>query len=824
MSTTNTILSTLTNSTTTLNVLQSNPLQTKNNFYSLSIPSYIDAYVNTTDDINEIIHNLTTPTSILSLPSQNNLNTSLSNITVNVGLALNKNSFNITNNYIYYQYIGKIDIIQIACGLNHAIFLENTGKVLGCGLNTSFQLGMPQSSFSSYSSNIIPVYIPSLSNIQCSQVACGENHSLFLTSGNVLACGLNTSGQLGQNNITSPITTPAYVYANTNLNILNNIIQIACGQNHSMFLTSNNFVLGCGMNNAGQLGNGTTTNQQIPVNTLYNAATAISNIAKIACGAEHNIFLTLTNSIVACGKNVNGQLGIGNTTTTQLVFAQNISSYIINSATSNTIDINDIACGAEHSILLLQNNTAVSCGTNANNRITPSMATTSIISSFTNVLNLTNITDIAAGANHSIYTVNNNQINLYGLNTSGQLNNSNVISTNIINNLNIRDIFSGPTANYNLVTLDENRPGTIIGWGANPFGQLGTSTLSSYYLNYSNGISQYNTYLFNKINNIQPYSGFQIYSNPTNIYNSNVNIVSSQYNNLITNNTSNVILNGYNYRYMSGLLNQNNMIYNSFDNNPIANVISIAVGLSHTVVLTSSRLAFSCGNNNVGQLGTNDFIRKYKLTQMTGNNNANTNITSIACGAYHTILLSTDNITFFNIYGCGLNASGQLGINNTENQNQLIRLTLTFTLPNIVINNITYVDTISTISCGANHTAFLSRISGNVYTFGDNSLGQLGIGNQINNRIVAPTQITSLPIYADANNGTGITKVVCGKNHTILLNIYGTVLTTGANNNNQLGYITTTNIFTPQPITFHQNVLDIYSTHFLDKTYLRVNI
>jgi alpha-tubulin suppressor-like RCC1 family protein len=79
---------------------------------------------------------------------------------------------------------------------------------------------------------------------------------------------------------------------------------IAGGSSHSLILLSDGTLLSCGFNNSGQLGDGTTTNQLLPVQIK----TAVQNIS---AGQYHSLILMADGTLFACGSNSNGQLGDG---------------------------------------------------------------------------------------------------------------------------------------------------------------------------------------------------------------------------------------------------------------------------------------------------------------------------------------------------------------------------------------------------------------------------------------------------------------------------------------------------------------------------------
>ena len=111
----------------------------------------------------------------------------------------------------------------------------------------------------------------------------------------------------------------------------------------------------------------------------------------------------------------------------------------------------------------------------------------------------------------------------------------------------------------------------------------------------------------------------------------------------------------------------------------------------------------------------------------------------------------------------GNNKQGELGINSIIQQH----------LPMEISGN---HDNIIAVSCGGEHTAILNN-DGTVFTFGSNIQGQLGINSIIEQHL--PMEISG--------NHTDIIAVSCGELHTAILKSNGTVLTFGRHNEGQLG-------------------------------------
>lgn len=101
---------------------------------------------------------------------------------------------------------------------------------MACGSNSHGQLGNGSKSNCPSFSTVIA------EDVKFAQVACGQNHTLFLdVEGIVYACGSNDSGQLGINGISSLAIPAAIATATVRGKLVDDFkaISISCGLEHS---------------------------------------------------------------------------------------------------------------------------------------------------------------------------------------------------------------------------------------------------------------------------------------------------------------------------------------------------------------------------------------------------------------------------------------------------------------------------------------------------------------------------------------------------------------------------------------------------------------
>uniref|UniRef100_A0A8C1E1L1 HECT domain-containing protein n=1 Tax=Cyprinus carpio carpio TaxID=630221 RepID=A0A8C1E1L1_CYPCA len=142
-----------------------------------------------------------------------------------------------------------------------------------------------------------------LENRQVIQIACGDHHSVALTNdGQVFVWGENSHGQLGLRKDHPGSPSAQHVQSLSGVPLA----QISAGGDHSFVLSLSGVVFGWGKNSAGQLGLGDTTDRHVP--TVVNSLNRKKTVS-ISCGGEHTATLSKGGTVFTFGSGGSGQLG-----------------------------------------------------------------------------------------------------------------------------------------------------------------------------------------------------------------------------------------------------------------------------------------------------------------------------------------------------------------------------------------------------------------------------------------------------------------------------------------------------------------------------------
>ncbi len=194
---------------------------------------------------------------------------------------------------------------QVSCGGDQMMAVKTDGTLWVCGDNTWGQLGT--NNVTSYSS---PVQVGALTD--WAMVACGAFHAIAIkTDGTLWAWGRNSRGELGKGD-TSPRSSPVQVGALTNwAAVAVNGSSLSGTGECSFALKTDGTLWAFGLNSSGQLGLNDVTNRSSPTQLG-----ALTTWQKISSGGATGTSAAIKTdgTLWVWGTNTNGELGQGDTT------------------------------------------------------------------------------------------------------------------------------------------------------------------------------------------------------------------------------------------------------------------------------------------------------------------------------------------------------------------------------------------------------------------------------------------------------------------------------------------------------------------------------
>ncbi len=195
--------------------------------------------------------------------------------------------------YVPIQVLGISEVTAIAAGITSTVVLKSDGTVWSWGLTHRFDPTAEVVRFAP------PTQAAGLAGIRA--IAAGTYHGVALKSdGTVWSWGVNAAcGILGNGTNWLLRRTPVRATG------LERVIAIAAGYGHSVALKNDGTVWTWGYNAEGQLGIGTTTDSNIPVQVP-----GITGVIRIAAAAN-TVALKSDGTVWVWGYNADGQLGNG---------------------------------------------------------------------------------------------------------------------------------------------------------------------------------------------------------------------------------------------------------------------------------------------------------------------------------------------------------------------------------------------------------------------------------------------------------------------------------------------------------------------------------
>jgi alpha-tubulin suppressor-like RCC1 family protein len=356
---------------------------------------------------------------------------------------------------------GTIDIegasVSVAAGVNHNLSIQSDGTLWAWGENTYGQIGDGTffDALTQIQVVIDSVQYPAARNNDWITVAAGLGHSLALkTDGTLWAWGLNDRGQLGDGT-TADAVSPVRISTDTDW------VLVAAGGRHNLALKSNGTLWAWGSNVHGQLGNGTLVDELSPVQIGLD-----TDWVAIAAGGElsHSLARKSNGKLYAWGRNNRGQLGDGTTVD---------KSSPVQVGTDNKWV--KFKAGLEHSVGRKSNGKLFAWGRNDYGQLGD--GTTTDKTSPVPIGTDTDWKEIASGWHHNLAKKSNGKVYAWGRNNYGQLGDGSTDDKTspvpIGTDKKWRKIKAGGWH-----STGRKSDGSVWGWGRNNHGQCGDGSLT----------------------------------------------------------------------------------------------------------------------------------------------------------------------------------------------------------------------------------------------------------------------------------------------------------------------------------------------------------
>ena len=184
------------------------------------------------------------------------------------------------------------------------------------------------------------------------------------------------------------------------------------------------------------------------------------------------------------------------------------------------------------------------------------------------------------------------------------------------------------------------------------------------------------------------------------------------------------------------------------------NVAAISAGFGHSLFLKKDGTAWATGRNDEGQLGDGTTTNRIRPVQVM------TDVAAISAGFEHSLFLKKDGT----VWASGENEDGRLGDGTRMNQRKPVPV----------------LTKVAAISAGDLHSLFLKN-DGSVWGTGSNRFGELGDAlwdlYPADRQVISPVQIMA-----------GVSSVSAGDKYSLFLMRDGSVLASGQNMFNNLGF------------------------------------
>jgi alpha-tubulin suppressor-like RCC1 family protein len=602
------------------------------------------------------------------------------------------------------------------------------------------------------------------------QIAAGRSQSVIITDqGKVYTFGSGSYGSLGQSSLSHNEIATALTHSNLNgYTIIDVAVSDDPARTFALLLADDGTVFGFGDNIFGQLGHGDQVERFEPTPITHDSLAGVK-IIDIQAGNRHSVLLSDSGDVYVMGSNNNGYLGIGAITPGMLLVPTKLTHSNLNGYT-----ISKIAAGGTHTFLLTSNDTLFAFGDNSNGQLGDGTGVSKTVPTIINSSQFggKTISKMDAGPGSSLFLMADSTVFSWGNYRAGL--GQGTLSANIVNptqlthtNITGRKFVDISRSQENGFLLDKD--GVVFAFGEE-IDALGLEATFSVLNPTEIDTSYFGGEAIEKIYAAPLHTLFL--SNDGTVFSvgdGGDGELGSKYNA-----TSKKVMKVDSTNFLGDRIN------------------NVFAGDEVSFLLSNSGKVYSFGgsysDSTVSYLGRTAKRTISRPTLLDHSNISGKTFTKVATAGERTFLLSDEG----KVYAMGLGINGYLGTDDSLN----IHIPTLIDHTNIGSKKIVEISTSSNVQSSTDaisHTLLLAE-DGTLFGFGDNTTGQLGLGDY-NKRMIA-TEISHSNL-----SGKTISKIAAGAQNSMLITTDGKVFIWGNGGNGEMGYGNTNNVNVPTEAT-----------------------